>query len=69
MVSSISPETRAKFTLREFLLLALFIAGAAFTAGGAWVKIVYHEENGHNQYNRDISEIRERLARIEEKLK
>lgn len=67
-MSSLNPSTGVRLTVREILLLSIFLVGAAFTAGGAWVKIVSHEESGHAQYNRDISTINERLARIEEKL-
>jgi len=69
MNNSISPETYTKFKLRDLILLGLFIAGAAFTAGGAWISLSLHEVSGHPQYNRDIADIKERLIRIETLLK
>ena len=67
--SSITPDSFIKLKTRDLLLLGLFIAGAAFTAGGTWIHLDEHEKNGHPDYTRDIKDIRERLIRIETLLK
>lgn len=69
MNNTISPETYTRFKLRDLILLGLFVAGAAFTSGGLWIRLDGHEANGHPQYNKDIAEIKERLIRIETLLK
>ena len=66
---SITPDTYTKFKLRDLILLGIFVAGAAFTSGGLWIQLSNHENIGHPIYNKDITEIKERLIRIETLLK
>lgn len=68
-IPAVSPDTYAKFKMRELFVIGCFIAGAAFTSGGLWMKLTWHEDNGHPIYTHDIAEIKERLIRIETLLK
>lgn len=69
MIMSIAPDNIARLTIKELLLLLLFVGTTAFTVGGAWIKLSIHEENGHPNYTTDIQDIKNRLIRIETLLK